>query len=475
VCAVVLATLAVLVFASKSVAPLTAALIAIGLGGAALWIPRRHSRSARADVGSALVTTAAISAVFFGLQTQDAQKQSAIAALQHKHELNMEAMQQVQQQKLANTEALETALDTRTDLRFVDLSNQPLGRFDLSNKDLHGADLYGLGLANGWLLHSDLTDASLNRAHLWHTSLNYANLRGATVAGAHLVKAQFNQADLRGVNFGVAYQKGHRAQAGALMSADFEDAEASGACFARGHLAGANFEGADLRGANFDFAHLSGATFMSDGVGAAVQGATFYHATFYGRTGPAARTYLEQHGALFGPTASLGQQKPATKASPDRVIDESDGDTLKLKSLGWVRLAGVNAPSDVTPATKVADQYTASMLPVGAKVLYVLGHPAREPRPDHLGRTLAYLWTTNGTFVNEDLLLHGLALRESDQGQGHTHYDRIFRLAENYARDDGQGVWSYCPEFKGNDLIIAGRAHPKRHGGESSGGSVKST
>jgi uncharacterized protein YjbI with pentapeptide repeats len=460
-CAAVLVVLAYLVFHSKSIAPLTAVLIAIGLGGAALWIPRRHSRSARADVGSALVTTAAISAVFFGLQTQDEQKQSSIADVQH-----------AQEQNLANLEAQEVALGTDSNLRFVDLSNKPLGRFDLGNKDLYGADLYGLHLSYGSLIHSNLDAATLNRAFLAHTQFNKAKLRDATIEGAHLFKANFDQADVTNANFGVAYQKGHRAQAGALMSADFEDAEARGACFAGAHLAHANFEGADLRGANFDSAHLPRVTFISDGVGAAVQGATFHGATLR----PYDRTYLEQHGAVFGPLAPLVPPKPPANASSDRVVKESDGDTVKLQSLGWVRLLGVNAPDDATPATKVANSYTARTLPVGAEVLYVPGHPKREPRPDHLGRALIYLWTTNGTFVNEDLLAKGLALRESDQGQGqHPPYDKVFRKAENYAREDGQGVWSFCPEFKGNDLIIAGRTHPKHHGGKSSGGSVKST
>lgn len=70
-------------------------------------------------------------------------------------------------------------------------------------------------------------------------------------------------------------------------------------------------------------------------------------------------------------------------------------------------------------------------------VRYRLGRLSREPQPGNIGRALVYIWTTSGDFVNEDLLLHGSALRETDQRAGTLHSGRL-NAAQVYARKAGR-------------------------------------
>ena len=97
----------------------------------------------------------------------------------------------------------------------------------------------------------------------------------------------------------------------------------------------------------------------------------------------------------------------AEKALVARVID---GDTIQLDDGRKVRLIGVDTPETVHPQKEVeyygkeASDFTKSMLE--GKEVYL----EYDIQPtDKYGRTLAYIWLSDGTLFNELLVLKGFA------------------------------------------------------------------
>jgi len=416
-------------------------LIAVACLGVVLWLPRSGDVDSRASAGAALTTSAIISAMFFALTVRDEHNQNRLAA-----------RAEVKQQAIADAEARELQLTLQHNLAGVSLKGQNLGNFELANKDLAGADLYKVQIPGGRLRGTDLNGADLARANLRGTGLFGASVIGASLAGADLDSANLDQATLAGADIGTSFveQQGRPTRAASLVGANLEDADLRGACLAGANLHDASFEGTDLRNADLDYTNLTGARFLVDGLGPAVQGATFYGA----RLDSNARSLLaDDHVSLSGPRKPPPQPPVPVGAISSRVDGHSDGDTFELARLGWVRLIGMNAPDDLLPATAAATHRINQLLPIGASARYTLGRPRREPKPDGTGRALVYVWTASGIFVNSDLLARGDAIRETDQRQK-SSYTKVFDTAQNYARASGLGVWAYCPDYSGNDLVI---------------------
>lgn len=117
-----------------------------------------------------------------------------------------------------------------------------------------------------------------------------------------------------------------------------------------------------------------------------------------------------------------------------------DGDTLALDGEERVRLIGVDTPETKDPRRPVeyfgqeATAFT-RRLAEGRRVR--LGYD--QQRQDRYGRTLAYVYLENGTFLNAEIIR---------QGYGHAYtrfpfrYLEEFRAYEREARESGRGLWA---------------------------------
>ena len=122
-----------------------------------------------------------------------------------------------------------------------------------------------------------------------------------------------------------------------------------------------------------------------------------------------------------------------------RVVRVVDGDTLLLDRKERVRLIGVDTPETVDPRRPVerfgkeASAFTKRMAE-GKQVRLEYD----QDRRDRFGRTLAYVYLEDGTFLNAEIV---------KQGFGHAYtqfpfkYMREFRGYEREAREAQRGLW----------------------------------
>lgn len=118
-----------------------------------------------------------------------------------------------------------------------------------------------------------------------------------------------------------------------------------------------------------------------------------------------------------------------------------DGDTVRLTDGTRVRLIGINTPeyepwrAFVEPFGKEASEFTHKLVDGKAVRLEY----DRE-RKDRYGRTLAYLYLKDGTFVNKMLIDEGLArtLYVAPNGK---HYADL-KAAERAAKVARRGMWA---------------------------------
>jgi len=132
-------------------------------------------------------------------------------------------------------------------------------------------------------------------------------------------------------------------------------------------------------------------------------------------------------------------------AQPATVNYVHDGDTIFLSTPAdpnlKVRLLAVDTPEIGDDAECYGDEATAftrTLLPEGATV-YTL--PDVEPL-DQYGRSLLFVWTTDGELVNYSLVQGGYA--EAVFIGQNTLWDDEFEAAEDAAMDAGAGVWGSC-------------------------------
>ena len=140
------------------------------------------------------------------------------------------------------------------------------------------------------------------------------------------------------------------------------------------------------------------------------------------------------------------------------VVDHVDGDTIKLRAAGrneylarndvtTVRLLEIDTPESVDPSKPVqcyarrASAALERLLPVGAHVWVKRDRDLIDP----YGRTLLYLWTTRGVFVNLALVRRGLA--RAVLFEPNAEHIRLMRAAERRARSASRGLWDACRYF----------------------------
>jgi micrococcal nuclease len=133
----------------------------------------------------------------------------------------------------------------------------------------------------------------------------------------------------------------------------------------------------------------------------------------------------------------LGSVQAAEYRQCIRVVD---GDTIILDGNEKVRLIGVDTPETVHPSKPVqffgkeASAFTKRMVE-GKNVRLEYDWQ----RSDKYGRTLAYVYLEDGTFLNAEII---------KQGYGHAYtiypfkYLEDFRKYEQEARENGQGLWA---------------------------------
>lgn len=141
-----------------------------------------------------------------------------------------------------------------------------------------------------------------------------------------------------------------------------------------------------------------------------------------------------------------------------KVTEVIDGDTVRVEVHGQpetVRLIGVDAPETIAPNRPIgcfgreASEFTKQTL---EDRLVLLTMPRVGNSEDAYGRTLAYVWLTDGEvdresgrppglFFNLELVRRGYARTTTFS---HT-YSREFVRAEEVAREQDVGLWGTCP------------------------------
>lgn len=148
-------------------------------------------------------------------------------------------------------------------------------------------------------------------------------------------------------------------------------------------------------------------------------------------------------GAIFATLAMaaslLAGCSPPSDAADRLCVSVIDGDTIVLDSREHVRLIGVNTP-ETDP--RIAVQYFGKQATHFTRRM-VQGHHVRleydQTRRDKYGRTLAYVYLEDGTFLNLEIVKQGY-------GYAFTRYPfrfmERFREAERGARKADRGLWA---------------------------------
>lgn len=132
--------------------------------------------------------------------------------------------------------------------------------------------------------------------------------------------------------------------------------------------------------------------------------------------------------------------KPPATAARVKVSRVVDGDTFVAAGRTRVRLLGINTPESVDPRRPV-EHYGKEAAAFARRLLegrWVLLQPGANPR-DSYGRTLAWVWREDGSFVNGELVRLGYA-------QVYTHADNpdfapYLVECEREARAARRGLW----------------------------------
>lgn len=124
-----------------------------------------------------------------------------------------------------------------------------------------------------------------------------------------------------------------------------------------------------------------------------------------------------------------------------RAVAEKPNELIPTRDPVRVRLIGIDTPEG-TPTVECwaeeARDHLRELLPEGSTVWAAAD---REPR-DRYDRALLYLWTDDGTFINQELVAAGdaVAIRV---GRNDAHYELLV-AAQRSAEDARAGRWGAC-------------------------------
>jgi len=145
-----------------------------------------------------------------------------------------------------------------------------------------------------------------------------------------------------------------------------------------------------------------------------------------------------------------------SSVSVQRVVD---GDTLRLSDGRSVRMIGLNTPelgkqgrSDESFAVAARKRLEALVADSGGRVGLQPGQQAK----DHYGRTLAHVYSTNGTNLEAQMLADGLGFQVAVA----PNVDLVAcqQAAERSARQAGRGLWRQSPVLKAEQIRTSGFA-----------------
>ena len=125
------------------------------------------------------------------------------------------------------------------------------------------------------------------------------------------------------------------------------------------------------------------------------------------------------------------------------VVRVVDGDTIKVSNGVTVRLIGIDTPETVDPRKTVqcfgreATLYAHKLLD---NTSVSLEYDASQGRLDRYGRTLAYVWMSDGRLFNQVMIEDGFA-HEYTYSIPHWYQAR-FIASERSAREAQRGLWS---------------------------------
>uniref|UniRef100_A0A7C4R5I7 Nuclease n=1 Tax=candidate division CPR3 bacterium TaxID=2268181 RepID=A0A7C4R5I7_UNCC3 len=135
----------------------------------------------------------------------------------------------------------------------------------------------------------------------------------------------------------------------------------------------------------------------------------------------------------------------SNKEGPYKVLRVVDGDTIDVEVNGVenrVRLIGVNTPEIVDPRKSVecfglqASDYTKSILT--GQSIYI-ERDSTQGEKDKYGRSLAYIFLEDGSFLNLKLIMEGYAYEYTYQIP--YKYQSEFQEAQRLAQKEKIGLW----------------------------------
>jgi micrococcal nuclease len=142
--------------------------------------------------------------------------------------------------------------------------------------------------------------------------------------------------------------------------------------------------------------------------------------------------------AIDVPPVVAGELPAGDDVTVERIID---GDTIVVTAGERIRLIGIDTPETVHPSKPVecfgpeASAHLASLIPPGTEVRLVYD----VERLDRFGRTLAYVWRTDGLDVNAAMVADGYASVYTVPPNVARQED--FLSAQRRAREQDLGLW----------------------------------
>lgn len=142
--------------------------------------------------------------------------------------------------------------------------------------------------------------------------------------------------------------------------------------------------------------------------------------------------------SIAEPANSIASNAEAWNVKPGSVYD---GDTLRVIRDGEelkIRFCGIDAPEKAQMGGIESRDYLRSLAPDGSEILIT------QIELDRYGRTVADLWTPDGTSLTEAMVAAGHAWHY-EKYSGDCSNPQQLAIAEEDAREKGLGLWSDDP------------------------------
>ena len=129
------------------------------------------------------------------------------------------------------------------------------------------------------------------------------------------------------------------------------------------------------------------------------------------------------------------------------VVHVADGDTIDIEKEGAkvrVRLLGINSPESVDPRRSVecyGKESKTFMIGLVTDKKVRLELDPLKPEKDEYDRVLAYVFTEQGVFVNQQMIEQGYAYEYTYKSEKYK-YQENFKSAQKIAKEAAAGLWA---------------------------------